>query len=154
MSIRRCLVLLTILLGGLCLSSPRLFAADGGVHLEAVLVWAANSQKTNDANLKELEAPLAKKLHKAYKWENYYEVRRKEATISGKDATKVPISEKCALEVKNLGEERVEVKLIGKGKPVSRSVESLAHGHLIILGGDDKNDTAWLIVIRQVPSKK
>jgi hypothetical protein len=154
MSIRRFLAYLTILLGAFCFCTPGLFAAEGGMRLQAVLVWAANVQKTNDANLKELEAPLAKKLHKAYKWEHYYEVRRKEATISGKDATKVPISEKCALEVKHLGEERFEVKLIGKGKPVSRSVESLAHGHLMILGGDDKNDTAWLIVIRQLPAKK
>src|ERR1051326_50872 len=154
MSIRRFVAYLAVLLGALCFCTPPLFAGDGGMRLEAVLVWATNVQKTNDANLKELEAPIAKKLHKAYKWENYYEVRRKQATISGKDATKVPISEKCALEVKHLGEERFEVRLIGKGKPVSRSVESLAHGHLMILGGDDKNDTAWLIVIRQVSSKK
>jgi len=143
MSYCRFVAFLTLLLGALCFGTPRLLAADGDLRLEAVLVWGTHVAKTNDANLKELEAPLAKKLHKAYKWENYYEVRRKEATISGKDATKVPISEKCALEVKHLGEERVEVRLIGKGKPVSRSVESLAHGHLMILGGDDQNDTAW-----------
>jgi hypothetical protein len=154
MSNRRFLAYLTVLLLGLSFGAPRLFAGDGGLRLEAVLVWGTHVAKTNDANLKELEPQLAKKLHKAYKWENYYEVRRKEATIAGKDMTKVPISEKCALEVKHLGEERVEVRLIGKGKPVSRSVESLAHGHLMILGGDDKNDTAWLIVIRQLPAKK
>src|SRR5256885_4308909 len=135
MSYCRFVPFLTLLLGALCFGTPRLSAADADLRLEAVLVWGTHVAKTNDANLKELEAPLAKKLHKAYKWENYYEVRRKEATISGKELTKVPISEKCALEVKHLGEERVEVKLIGKGKPVSRSVESLAHGHLIILGG-------------------
>jgi trehalose-6-phosphatase len=154
MSIGRFLAFLTLLLGALCFNTPRLFAADANLRLEAVLVWATNVQKTNDTNLKELEPALAKKFRKAYKWNYYYEVRRKEATIAGKEATKVPISEKCALEIKHLGEERVEVRLIGKGKPVARSVESLAHGHLMIVAGEDKNDTAWFVVMRQLPAKK
>jgi hypothetical protein len=154
MSSRYFLPYLTVLLGALSFGTPRLFAADAGLRLEAVLVWGTHVAKTNDANLKELEPQLAKKFHKAYKWDFYYEVRRKEATISGKDLTKVPISEKCALEIKDLGDERVDVKLIGKGKPVSRSVESLAHGHLMIVAGEDKNDTAWFVVIRQLAAKK
>ena len=154
MSSRRFFVCLTALLGFLCFASTRVSAAESGVHVEAILVWATHVAKTNDASLKELEPQLVKKLRKTYKWDLYYEVKRKEATVSGKELTKLPISEKCTLELKNLGEQRFEVHLIGKGKPVSRTVDSLAHGHIIILGGDDKNDTAWLIVIRQVPAKR
>jgi hypothetical protein len=155
MSIRRFLACLIALLGVLFLSSARLCAAESaGTRVEAILVWATHVAKTNDANLKELEPQLAKKFRKAYKWENYYEVRRKEATIAAKDATTVPISDKCALEIKRLGDERVEVKLIGKGKLVSRTVDSLASGHLVIVAGEDKNDTAWFVVIRELPAKK
>jgi hypothetical protein len=137
------------------LSAARLSAAESpGIHVEAILVWATHVAKTNDASLKELEHQLAKKLRKAYKWDLYYEVKRKEATVSGKDATHVPISDKCSLDIKHLGEERFEVHLTGKGKPVSRTVESLAHGHIMVVAGDDKNDTAWLIVIREIPAKK
>ena len=155
MSIRRFLACLTALLGILCFSAARLTAAEpSGIRVEAILVWATHVAKTNDTSLKELEPQLAKKLRKAYKWDLYYEVKRKEATVSGKEATRVPISDKCWLDIKHLGEERFEVHLTGKGKAVSRTVESLARGHIMVVAGDDKNDTAWLIVIRELPAKK
>jgi hypothetical protein len=155
MSNRRFLACIALFLSVLCFGTSRIIAAEAsGVRVEAILVWATHTAKTNDASLKELEPQLIKKLRKTYKWDLYYEVKRKEATVSAKDLTKIPISEKCTLEIRHLGEERFEVHLIGKGKPVSRTVDSLAHGHIIILGGDDKNDTAWLIIIRQVPAKR
>src|SRR5882724_9995863 len=134
MSNRRFLACLTAFLGVLFFGSDRLSAAESpGIRVEAILVWATHVAKTNDASLKELEPELAKKLSKRFKWNLYLEVRRKESTVGTKDATHVPISEKCSLDIKNLGEERFEVHLTGKGKPVSRTVESLAHGHLMIL---------------------
>ena len=154
MSSRSFLACLAAVLGFLFCSAGQLHAADSGIRVEAILVWATQVAKTNDASLKELEPQLTRKLRKAYKWELYYEVRRKEVAVSGKEATKIPISEKCLLDIKHLGDERFEVHLTGKGKAVSRTVESLAHGHIMVLSGDDKNDTAWLIVIRELPVKK
>src|SRR5215467_11328844 len=152
---RRFLTHLTALVGVLGFFSGRLWAAESpGIRVEAILVWATHVAKTNDASLKELEPELAKRLSKRLKWDLYYEVKRKEATVSGKDATHVQISDKCSLDIKHLGEHRFEVHLTGKGKAVSRTVESLAHGHIMVVGGDDKNDTGWLIVIRELPTKK
>jgi len=154
-STRRILRSLAIGLGLLCLGAIPVQAAEtSGTRVEAILVWATHVAKTNDTSLKELEPQLAQKLGKRFKWNLYYEVRRKEATVGTKDPTHVPISDKCSLDVKQLGEHRFEVNLTGKGKPVSRMVESLANGHLMILGGDDKNDTAWIILIRELPAKK
>jgi hypothetical protein len=155
MSICPLFACLTGLLGVLFLSAAPVSAAESsGTRVEAILVWATHVAKTNDASLKELEPELAKKLSKRLKWNLYYEVKRKETTVSGKDATHVQISDKCSLDIKHLGEHRFEVNLTGKGKAVSRTVESLAHGHIMVVGGDDKNDTAWLIVIRELPAKK
>jgi hypothetical protein len=155
MSIRRFLACLIALLGILSFNATRLTAAESsGIRVEAILVWATHVAKTNDASLKELEPELARKLSKRFKWNLYYEVRRKEATVSGKDATRVQISDKCLLEIKHLGDHRFEVNLTGKGKAVSRTVESLARGHIMVVGGDDKNDTGWLVVIREPPAKK
>jgi hypothetical protein len=143
-----------LLFGVLGLSTVRVSAAESsGLRVEAILVWATHVAKTNDASLKPLEPQLTKKLRSTYKWDLYYEVKRKEVTVSGKDATPIQISDKCSLDIKHLGDHRVEVHLTGKGKAVSRSVESLAHGYLMVFGGDDKNDTAWLIVIRELPKK-
>jgi hypothetical protein len=154
MSNRRFLASLIAVLVWLCFGAARVSAAESGIRVEAILVWATHVPKTNDTSLKVLEPQLTKKLRSTYKWDLYYEVKRKEATISGKDPTPIQISEKCSLDIKHLGDHRVEVHLTGKGKAVSRSVESLAHGYLMVFGGDDKNDTAWLIVIRELPAKK
>jgi len=127
-------------------------AVEPDMHLEAVLVWATNGEKPAGKDLKELEPALAKKLHKSpYKWKNYFEVRRLTASVSPQTMKTVPMSSHCALEIINNGDNRVEVKLVGEGKPVSRHVESLPPGHIMVIAGDDKDDNAWLIVLRQLP---
>ena len=133
------------------LNLPRAAAADAaGMTVQAVLVWGTNEEKPPNKNLKELEPELARKLRKApYKWKNYFEVDRRLVTIPSNASKRVPMSEHCELDMKNLGEDRIEVKLTGRGKLVSRNVEPLPMGHTMILSGDDKNDNAWLIVLRQ-----
>jgi hypothetical protein len=145
----RCALIIFFTLTLLGLASQAAETPD--IHLEAVLVWGTNGEKPADKDLKELEATLAHKLSKTpYKWKNYFEVERKNVVIPQKSVKQVPMSKHCSLEITNLGDNRVEVKLFGKGKPVSRNIESLAVGQTMIIGGDDKNDTAWLIVLRQV----
>ena len=156
MSIQPTLVWLSATLVCLGLNWPRAAVAGGSdMTVEAVLVWGTNSEKPPNKKLKELEPELARKLGKApYKWKNYFEVNRKTVDIAPSNLKRLPMSEHCELEIKNLGDDRVEVKLIGQGKPVSRNVEPLPMGHTMILSGDDKNDNAWLIVLRQVATKR
>jgi hypothetical protein len=138
---------------GLNLPRPAL-AGSVEMTIEAVLVWGTNSEKPPGKNLKDLEFQLAHKLSKGpYKWKNYFEVNRKRIIVPANSSKHLPMSEHCELDLKNLGEDRLEVRLIGRGKPVSRNVESLPLGHTMVLSGDDKNDNAWLIVLRQMPPK-
>ena len=44
---------------------------------------------------------------------------------------------------------KVEVKLIGEGKPVNKTVKSLSKTECLVLAGDDKDKSAWFIVITQ-----
>jgi hypothetical protein len=140
----------------LALNLPRwAFGGSTEMTVQAVLVWGTNGEKPPNKNLKELEPELARKLSKApYKWKNYFEVDRRLITIPANTNKHVPMSEPCELEIKNLGDDRIEVKLIGRGKPVSRHVEPLPMGQTMILSGDDKDDNAWLIVLRQQAAKK
>jgi hypothetical protein len=154
MSSPRWLTVITTLLVGLGFLGGALQAADSGaMHLEAILVWATNNEKPADPKLKELDAGLIQKLRKSpYKWANYYQVHTTNFVASSGVITNVALSTQCYLGIKNLGEkDRVEVNLVGRGKPVSRRVEALSRGELMITGGDDKNDTAWFIVLRQFP---
>jgi hypothetical protein len=139
---------------GLVLSRPAV-AGTPEMTVQAVLVWGTNGEKPPNKNLKELEPELARKLSKVpYKWKNYFEVNRTLATVPANASRRVPMSEHCELDIKNLGDDRIEVKLTGRGKLVSRNVEPLPMGHTMVLSGDDKNDNAWLIVLRQQPLKK
>jgi hypothetical protein len=156
MTIKRSWFWLASLLIGLGLYLPPVKVFGGSdLNVEAVLVWGTNSEKPAAKKLRELEPDLARKLGKSpYKWKNYFEVERK-SVVSPVNVTKrLIMSERCELEVKNLGDERVEVKLIGQGKPVSRHVESLPPGYTVVLSGDDKNDTCWMIVLRQIHLQK
>src|SRR5215472_15479464 len=111
MSIRPLLFCLAAVLLGLSLSLPHLGAAGSPeMNVQAVLVWGTNGEKPPNKNLKELEPELARKLSKSpYKWKNYFEVDRRLVTIPTNTSKRVPMSEHCELDVKNLGDDRIEV---------------------------------------------
>ena len=149
---RRRSVAIALIVGLACLGPVLLAADSGALHLETFLVWATNGEKPSDPKLKELDPELSRKLRKSpYKWNNYYQVHCTDFIAPVGGVTNVTLSKQCSLGIKALGENRVEVNLVGRGKPVSRRVETLAPGELMITGGDDKNDTAWFIVLRQYP---
>ncbi len=122
------------------------------LKIEAQLIWGTNDPQSPDPAHKAIDAHLAKRLSDSpYRWKNYFQVNRVEVEIPvGVTKTNLPVSKHCELDIKNLGDSRVEVRLHGNGKPVSKHTESLANGWQLILAGDAKNDTAWLVVIKKV----
>jgi disulfide oxidoreductase YuzD len=156
MSAHRVSAWIWVLVAGLCLLGPSPAVAGGeSRQIEATLVWATNEEMPADKKLKELEPELTKRFrHTPYKWKYYYIMNRKEISAAENVSSRLEMSEHCAIEIKIMSNERVEVKLIGEGKPVSRHVEYLPKDHPLVLAGDAQNDTAWLIVLRQSPTKK
>ncbi len=63
---------------------------------------------------------------------------------------KVPLSEKCAIEVKNLGQSSVELTLFGKGAQVLKRTQALPKGETLVLAGNAPNATAWLVVLKRL----
>jgi len=124
--------------------------APAELAFQAQLIWGTNGDKPADKPLKEVDAKLQESLKKIFKWKNYYEVKRA-AVTTGKDSKKVKLSDKCEIQVQDLGASRVEVRLFGEGNLVTKSTQPLVSGEPIVLGGFSKNDTAWFIVL--TPSK-
>ena len=87
------------------------------------------------------------KLRGVFKWKNYYEVNRQNFTVTSSAPKKVKMSGQCEIEVQNLGGSSVELKLYGQGKMVVRKTQKIKSGELLVLAGDDKNDTAWFVVL-------
>ena len=126
-------------------------ASESG-RVEVILVWATNDERSPDPKHKPVDAELARKLGKSpYRWKNYFEVSRQAPSIPTGQAKKdIKISDKCTLDIKNLGNDWMEIKLYGDGRLISTHKEQLP----LILAGDAKNDTAWLVVIKKVEPER
>ena len=125
--------------------SPRSAPAD--LNLQAQLVWGTNNEKPDDPKLKDVDPRVKDKLRGVFKWKNYFEVNRQDFTVTATGPKKVKMSDLCEVQVQNLGNSSVELKLYGQGKMVVRKTQKIKTGELLVLAGDDKNDTAWFVVL-------
>ena len=72
--------------------------------MEARLVWGTNADKSPEASHKKLDGDLAKKLGEMpLKWKNFFEVNRQTFVINSTNYTKVVLSKKSYIEVKDKG---------------------------------------------------
>jgi hypothetical protein len=123
-------------------------SASEDLKLQAQLVWGTNDEKPNDPKLKDVDPDVKEKLRGVFKWKNYFEVNRHDFTVRTSTSKRVKMSDSCEIEVHNLGNSSIEVKLYGKGKMVVSKKQKITPGELLVLAGDDKNDTAWFVVLR------
>src|SRR5437764_3184134 len=102
-------------------------AAD--LKFEAQLIWGTNEKESPNPKHKPVSPEMRKKLESlANKWANYFVVTNTSFTVPVNGAKRVPLSEKCAIEVKDLGHSAIEVSHFGKGKEVWKGKQSLAKG--------------------------
>ena len=133
----------------ICGTALGAIAADR--KLEACLIWGTNEDKSPNPNHKPLSGELAKKLREMpLKWKNYFEVNCQVFTINTTNYSKVVMSKKCYIEVKDKGANNVTVKLYGEGKQVNRVDKPLPKDEVLTLGGDAKDNNAWFITVRPV----
>ena len=121
------------------------------LKLEVQLIWGTGDDRSPDPKHKPVEAEVKMKLQDLpLKWSNYFEVNRKDFEVPASGVNKVPLSEKCELEVKSLGGSKLEVALFGRGKETLRRTQRLAKGEILVLGGNAPNATAWLVVLKRM----
>lgn len=125
-------------------------SAAADMKLDAHLIWGTDDDKPSDPKLKPVDPKLAKKLQDAFKWKYYFEVSRKQLTVAQGAEKKETMSKQCDITIKNLGGDKVEVQLFGKGKLVEKRTQSLAKGKCLIIGGNAENTTSWFVILKQV----
>ena len=136
----------------LCLISVvELQAAE--LKIEARLIWGTNYEKIDDPKCKPLDKKLAEKLKKVFTWKKYFEVHRAIATIPSRGKKKLKLSPQCTIDVKELEGPKVEVTLIGEGKPVNKTTYPLSKGESFTIAGDCKDGSAWFILITELDEK-
>jgi hypothetical protein len=123
-------------------------ASAADMKLEAKLIWATNDQNSPDPKHKPASPELAQWLEKHYAWKHYFLVERTNSVIAEGVTGKFVMSDKCTVEVKNLGKNVVGANLIGEGKSYSKITLGLPPGESLGLAGDSRNDTAWFVVLK------
>jgi len=123
------------------------------LKLEAKLIWGTNDDKSPDASHKPVDPGTAEKLKKVFKWKNYFVVTNQVKIVPSRGSNRFDLSKQCAIEVTELEGPRVEIKLIGEGKEVNKTIKPLSKGESITYGKDDKNDNAWFVIITELDEK-
>ncbi len=126
-------------------------AAEPNLKLEVQLIWGTNDPQSPDPKHKPVDPDIQKKLSGLpLKWSNYFSVNRRKFEVPAGAISAVPLSDKCRVEVKNLGGAKIEVALFGKGEQVLRRTQGLPKGEVLVLAGNAPNDTAWLVTLKRV----
>jgi hypothetical protein len=115
----------------------------------AMLIWGTDGEKPEGKQLKEVEGGLTEKFRKIFKWKNYYQVDESQPFAIKVGETKhLKLSNKCDLKVRLTEKEGMQVELIGEGIPVIKRTQSMPLKDILIIAGDDKNATAWFVVLK------
>ena len=123
------------------------------LNLEAKLIWGTNEDKSPNTDHKEVDSATKEKLRKVFKWKNYFVVNRIVKPVPNRGTNRFELSKECTIEIKELEGPKVEVKLIGKGKEVHKTALTITKGQSVVYSGDDKNETAWFVVITELDEK-
>lgn len=119
------------------------------LRFEAVLIWGTDAKKPEGKNLKDVETGLTEKLRKIFKWRNYYVVKRAPFSVQpGESGKHLRLSDKCTMNFQYDERHGLEVELFGEGKFVAKATQSMPLTDILVLAGDDKNATAWFVVIK------
>lgn len=124
--------------------------------VEARLVWGTNQPKPAGKPFVALDDPSRDKVRQ-FKWTNYWVVNTVVSPVPLRKPQLVKLSAKCAIDVNDLGNGNVEIRLfeLKEGaepklvKPVQHSLKALKSGEYCILAGDDKKvwDDAWFVIL-------
>ena len=117
------------------------------LKMEAKLVWGSNEPSKDH---KPVNAAIAEKLKSYFKWKHYYAMNTVVADIPSRETRKLKMSEPCTVEITELEGPKIEVKVVGKGIPVNKTVKQIVKGEFIVIGGDAENKCAWFVVLTQL----
>jgi hypothetical protein len=67
--------------------------------------------------------------------------------IPSRGSNRFDLSKQCSVEITELEGPRVEVRLIGEGKEINKTIKPLSKGESFTYGKDDKNDSAWFVIM-------
>lgn len=144
--------LLNAFLAGTILSVAAATAEAADLKIEGRLIWGTNDERET-VKYGPIDTRLADKLHRTFKWKNYFEITNCSADIPLNQSRDLKMSDACTIRIKNLGGSRVEVSCIGHGKQVHKGHYTLVPPQWLVLGGNGTDNTAWFVGLRALDKK-
>ena len=131
------------------------FAGDASIRLQATLVWGTNDDKAKFPDLTEVNPDLKKKLRRYFKWKTYLQINKKVETVADGKEERIQMSPKCVVKIEHQGAadgnaQKIRVQLLGEGKRVIDHAQPIRPGQTLTLAGNDRNDTAWFVVVKRL----
>jgi len=123
------------------------------LKIEAKLIWGTNDESFSDPKYKPVDEATAAKFKNVFKWKKYFEVTRKITTIPDRGSRRLPMSDKCVIEITELEGPNVEVTLIGEGKAINKTTHPLRKGDSFTIAGEGKDGSAWFVLITELDEK-
>ena len=124
------------------------------LKLETKLIWGTNDKKSPKQEHEMVDEATATKLRKVFPWKNYFVEKKVTGLVPSRGSNQFKLSDKCTVEITELEGPKVEVKLIGKGKPVHKAAKELRKGEwFVYTGDDDKKECAWFVIITELDEK-
>jgi hypothetical protein len=121
------------------------------IKLEAKLIWASNERTSPKKEHKPVDEATAAKLKKPFpQWQYFFVETNVVKTVPSRGSNRFVLSKECTLEIAELEGPRVEVKLIGNGKPVHKTIKEISKGGWFVYTGDDKHESAWIVIVTQL----
>ncbi len=129
------------------------------LKLTSQLVWGTDNPKPANAEFKELEPVLRKRLARVFKWKNYFEIRSRQIVIDKAEPRRLRMSSECVLEFTLPEPDTLQVRLIGEGrltKTMRQPIAAIRRGELLVLAGEGKDNTedAWFVVLSLTREEK
>jgi hypothetical protein len=142
---------LLLFLSLLCVAIPAA-AAPNDLHMKATLIWGCDEEKPKDEKIKPVTPEMAARLKGIFKWKHYFMITNMTARIPEKTTHTFVLSDKCKVDIANKNETKAyQAKLFGENKLLKQLDQPTKLGEDVVLAGDDKNATAWFVILTPQP---
>lgn len=129
-------------------------AAESKVRIQ--LVWGTDDARPEGKDMQPLDPAISARLRQL-RFKNYFVTRTESALADAKDYRRVTLSDRCAVDLKEVAGGKLEVRMFSlkagaePRQMASRTIgiEELRKGEMMIYAGDSKDrwDDCWLVIV-------
>jgi hypothetical protein len=112
------------------------------------LIRATNQDDPPQPDSRPVGIKVARHLHAALNWRNYWEIKRQQVAVCSGNTAHVCLSNERAVEIDLTNRNRRRVTAFENGKVVQRTLRPAGEG-MTVIGGERDPASAWFIVVRR-----